>query len=110
MNPLPRFSTVRRSPRVRPLEMTPVILRCKDGRRFPTTLKCVSLTGGLLSSSALLPNGARVNLMFVTVRGPVTATAEMLPAVSWTEQPFRFADLPGDCERRLRAVIYLNLA
>lgn len=48
-----------------------------------------------------------VKLIFVTPKGPVTGTAEMLRPVSWTEQPFRFATIPDSGQHRLRAVIQM---
>lgn len=95
----------KRSPRLRLAEFTPIVLRCQDGNRISGKLQCVSLTGGLVIPTALLPPGALVSLMFVTARGPVTATAEMLAPVSWTEQPFRFTTIPTSDQGRLRAVI-----
>lgn len=68
-------------------------------------LQCVSLTGGLLVPTSLLPPGSVVRFIFVTPKGPVTGTAEMLHPVSWTEQPFRFAAIPDSGQRRLSAVI-----
>jgi hypothetical protein len=46
-----------------------------------------------------------VRLIFVTPKGPVTGTAEMLHPVSRAEQPFRFAAIPDLDQHRLRAVI-----
>jgi hypothetical protein len=46
-----------------------------------------------------------VRLIFVTPKGPVTGTAEMLPPVSKAEQPFRFATIADSDQHRLRAVI-----
>jgi hypothetical protein len=63
------------------------------------------MTGGLLVPASLLPPGSMVKLIFVTPKGPVTGTAEMLHPVSGTEQPFRFAAIPDSNQRRLRAVI-----
>jgi hypothetical protein len=83
----------------------PIVLRHQDGHRLAGKLQCVSLTGGLIGLASLLPPGSMVKLIFVTPKGPVTATAEMLRPVSWTEQPFRFAALPDSGQHRLRAVI-----
>jgi hypothetical protein len=44
-------------------------------------------------------------LIFITPKGPITGTAEMLKPVSWTEQPFRFAAIQNSVQHRLRAVI-----
>ena len=81
-----------------------------DGHRLPAKLKCVSLTGGLVALAPLLPPGSMVKLIFVTPKGPVTGTAEMLRPVSWTEQPFRFAAIPESGQRRLHAVIEMVYA
>jgi len=102
---LPHAEPERRSPRLRLAEVTPIVLRCQDGRRVCGKLQCVSLTGGLVAPSSLLPPGALVRLLFVTPKGPVAGTAEMLQPVSWGEQPFRFAALPKSDHHRLRALI-----
>jgi hypothetical protein len=94
-----------RSQRLQLANSIPIVLRHQDGHRIPGKLQCVSLTGGLIGLASLLPPGAMVRLIFVTPKGPVTATAEMLRPVSWTEQPFRFAALPDAGQHRLRAVI-----
>jgi len=83
----------------------PMVLRRQDGQRIPAKLQCVSLTGGLLVPASLLPPGSIVKFIFVTPKGPVTGTAEMLHPVSWVEQPFRFAAIPDLDQHRLRAVI-----
>ncbi len=83
----------------------PIVLRCQDGHRFPAKLQTVSVTGGLIGLAPLLPPGSMVKVLFVTPKGPVSGTAEMLRAVSWTEQPFRFATILDVDQRRLRAVI-----
>ncbi|MBZ5723242.1 MAG: hypothetical protein LAO03_23135 [Acidobacteriia bacterium] len=90
---------------MRPAEITPVVLRFQNGRRTSGKLQCISLTGGLLALSELLPQGSIVRLMFVTPAGPVLGTAEMLPAVFWTQQPFRFTAIQEADQRRLRAAI-----
>jgi hypothetical protein len=95
----------KRSQRLQLADSIPIVLRRQDGYRIAGKLQCVSLTGGLIVPASLLPPGSIVRLIFVTPKGPVTATAEMLRAVSWTEQPFRFATLPDSGEHRLRAVI-----
>ena len=102
---VPHAEPDRRSPRLRPAEITPIVLRCQDGRRVSGKLKCVSLTGGLVASATILPPGSLVRLLFVTPKGPVAGTAEMLQPVSWAEQPFRFAVLPRSDHQRLRAMI-----
>jgi hypothetical protein len=95
----------KRSQRLQLAEAIPIVLRHPDGHRVPGRLQCVSLTGGLIAPASLLPPGSMVNVIFVTPKGPVTGTAEMLRPVSWTEQPFRFASLPDSGQHRLRAVI-----
>jgi hypothetical protein len=90
---------------MRPAEITPVVLRFQNGRRTAGSLQCVSLTGGLLALSELLPQGSIVKLMFVTSAGPVFGTAEMLSAVFWTQQPFRFTEIQEADQSRLRAAI-----
>ena len=93
---------------MRPAEITPVVLRFQNGRRASGKLQCVSLTGGLLALSELLPQGSIVKVMFVTHAGPVLGTAEMLPAIFWTQQPFRFTAMQGADKCRLRAAIQSN--
>jgi hypothetical protein len=95
----------RRSQRLRLADSIPIVLRCQDGHRIPGKLLCVSLTGGLVVPASLLPPGAMVRLIFVTPKGPVTGTAEMLHPVSVAEQPFRFAAIADSDQHRLRAVI-----
>lgn len=97
--------TGRRSQRLQLADSIPIVLRCQDGHRIPGKLQCVSITGGLLVPASLLPPGSMVRLIFVTPKGPVTGTAEMLHPVSWEEQPFRFAAIPDSAQHRLRAVI-----
>jgi hypothetical protein len=55
--------------------------------------------------ASLLPPGSLVSLIFVTPKGPVVATAQMLHPVSWKEQPFRLATLLDSYKYRLRALI-----
>ena len=95
----------KRPQRLQLAESIPIVLRHQDGHRVPGKLQCVSMTGGLLVPASLLPPGSMVSLIFVTPKGPVTGTAEMLRPVSWTEQPFRFAAIPASGQQRLRAVI-----
>ena len=68
-------------------------------------LQVVSVTGGLLCLSSPLELGSRVKLMFLTDAGTVLGTAEMLPSVSNTQQPFRFVTIDESHERRLCDVI-----
>ena len=107
MAELPQVEPERRSPRLRPAEITPIVLRCQDGRQVSGKLQCISLTGGLVASFSLLPPGSVVRLLFVTPKGPVAGTAEMLQPVSWREQPFRFAAIPKPDHQRLRAMIQI---
>jgi hypothetical protein len=95
----------RRSQRLQLADSIPIVLRCQDGHRIPGKLQCVSTTGGLLIPASILPPGSMVKLIFITPKGPVTATAEMLRPVSWTEQPFRFAAIQNSDQQRLSAVI-----
>ena len=95
----------RRPQRLRLADSIPIVLRRPDGQRISGKLQCVSMTGGLVAPAALLPPGSMVKLIFVTPKGPVTGTAEMLQPVSWAEQPFRFQAIPNSDQHRLRAVI-----
>ncbi len=95
----------RRSQRLQLASAIPIVLRRQDGHRVPGKLHCVSVTGGLVVPASLLPPGSMVRLIFVTPKGPVTGTAEMLHPVSWTEQPFRFAAISDSDQHRLSAVI-----
>jgi hypothetical protein len=95
----------RRPQRLQLANSIPIVLRCQDGHRIPGKLQCISLTGGLVVPASLLPQSSMVRLIFVTPKGPVTGTAEMLHPVSRAEQPFRFAAIPDSDQHRLRAVI-----
>lgn len=95
----------RRPQRLRLASAIPIVLRRQDGNRVPGKLQCVSMTGGLVVPASLLPPGSMVKLIFVTPKGPITGTAEMLHPVSWTEQPFRFVTIPDTDQHRLSAVI-----
>ena len=97
--------TEKRSQRLRLADGIPVVFRRPDGHRVAGKLQCVSLTGGLVAPASLLPAGSMVRLIFVTPKGPVIGTAEMLPPVSQAEQPFRFAIIQSVAQNRLRAVI-----
>lgn len=105
MTHLPHSHTYWRSPRVRPVDITPAVLRLADGRRHRGKLETISLTGGLLSMPNMLDRGSRIKLMFLTPTGPVLGSAEMLSPVSTTRQPFRFVALEEGDQRRLRAVV-----
>jgi hypothetical protein len=63
------------------------------------------MTGGLVTPVSLIPPGSLVSLIFVTPKGPVVATAEMLHPVSWKEQAFRFAVVLDSYRHRLQAMI-----
>jgi hypothetical protein len=95
----------KRCQRLQLAEAIPIVLRRPDGNRVAGKLQCVSVTGGLVVPASLLPPGSTVRLIFVTPKGPITGTAEMLTPVSWTEQPFRFAAIQDSDKHRLRAVI-----
>jgi hypothetical protein len=47
--------------------------------------------------------------MFLTPTGAVQGAAEMLDAISWGLQPFRFVSLAGPDQRRLRDAIESSL-
>lgn len=105
MTPIAESNSERRPQRLRLAEAIPIVLRRHDGHRVPGKLHCVSVSGGLIVPATLLPPGSMVKLIFVTPKGPVTGTAEMLHPVSFTEQPFRFAAIPDSDQHRLTAVI-----
>jgi hypothetical protein len=109
MSPLPQFETTRRAPRLRLAELTPAVLRFHDGRRASGKLQVVSVTGGLLSLNTPLDRGSQVRLMFLTDKGTVLGTAEMLNPVSYGQQPFRFIQLEEADSVRLRATIQSSL-
>jgi hypothetical protein len=95
----------RRPPRVQFTHTPEAVLRFQSGHRVRGKLQVVSVAGGLLSLSSLLDQGSRVKLMFLTDAGTVAGTAEMLPSISGTLQPFRFVVIDESDERRLRDVI-----
>jgi hypothetical protein len=99
----------RRAPRTSFAEITPAVLRCKDGRRVPGKLRVVSVTGGLLCLPKPLDQGAQVKLMFLTGKGSVLGSAEMLSPITWSLQPFKFVALYDDDERRLQAAIQSSI-
>jgi hypothetical protein len=103
MNPLPHTHRYQRPARVRPAEYTPAVLRLDDGSCTQGGLLIFSVTGGLLSLQKPLNRGSHAKLMFLTPSGPVLGEAEMLRAVSWNEQPFRFVSLYENDQRRLLA-------
>ncbi|MGD1023773.1 MAG: PilZ domain-containing protein [Candidatus Sulfotelmatobacter sp.] len=99
----------RRAPRTSFAETTPVVLRCKDGRRVPGKLQVISLSGGLLCLPQPLDQGSQVKVMFLTRKGSVLGAAEMLSPISWGTQPFKFVKLYDDDQRRLDAAIQLSV-
>ena len=100
----PAPSLARRAPRIRTTERTPAVLRFQSGDCVTGRLEVFSSTGGLLCLSKPLIRGTRIKVMFLTQRGPVLGSAEMLSPVSWTEQPFRFVALAYGDQRRLKAI------
>jgi hypothetical protein len=98
-----------RSPRLQFVHTTPAVLRFQNGSRIRGKLQVISVTGGLLSLSNLLEQGSRVKLMFLTDTGTVVGTAEMLPSISSSQQPFRFVTIDENHERRLRDVIQSSI-
>ena len=102
---LPHSEPGRRSPRLRLAEDTPIAIRCLDGKRVSGSLRCVSLTGGLVTPASLIPPGSLVSVIFVTTKGPVVGTAQMLHPVSWKEQPFRFTAVLDSYKHRLQVMI-----
>jgi len=99
----------RRSPRLQFAHTTPAVLRLQNGRRLRGKLQVVSVTGGLLFLPALVEQGSRVKLMFLADAGTILGTAEMLPPVSGSLQPFRFVTLDQDHEHRLRCIIQSSI-
>src|SRR5215831_3005517 len=102
---LPQSELGRRSPRLRLAEDTPIAFRCLDGKRVSGNLRCVSMTGGLVTPASLIPPGSLVSLIFITPKGPVVGTAQMLHPVSWREQPFRFTTVLDSYKHRLQVMI-----
>ena len=99
----------RRSPRLQFAHTTPAVLRLQNRPHIRGTLQVISVTGGLLCLSSPLDQGSRVKLMFLTDAGTVLGTAEMLPSVSATLQPFRFVKIDETDERKLREIIQLSV-
>jgi len=97
-------SSACRAPRIRPTEYTPTVIRLQGGDSVAGNLEVISSTGGLLRLSKPLILGTRIKVMFLTESGPVLGAAEMLSAISWTHQPFRFVALTYGDQRRLQAV------
>jgi hypothetical protein len=97
-----------RAPRVSFREVTPAVVRLRNGWRVSGKLQMISATGGLLSLSKPLDQGSEVKLMFLTQSGPVLGAAEMLSPVPGGAQPFKFTALFNDDLRRLQAAIQLS--
>jgi len=94
-----------RSPRLQFAHPTSAVLRFQSGLRIRGKLQVISVTGGLLYLDSPLNQGTRVQLMFLTDAGTVLGTAEMLPSLSGTQQPFRFLTIDESNEHRIRDVI-----
>jgi hypothetical protein len=109
MTYVPQSPANHRSPRIQLAETTQAVLRLADGHHSRGKLETVSLTGGLLSVSPVLDQGAYIRLMFLTQTGPVLGAAEMLSPVSTNRQPFRFISLEKNDARRLRAAVQSSL-
>ena len=109
MTSLPSSDARRRSPRTSFAELTPAVLRCKNGRRVSGRLQVISLTGGLLCLPRPLDRGSQVKLMFLTGKGSVLGAAEMLGPISWSLQPFKFVGLYDDDQEKLQAAIQSSL-
>ena len=90
-------------------QITPAVLRVLDGRRVRGKLQVISVTGGLLCLASPLKNGCQVKLMFLTDAGTVLGTAEMLPSLSGSLQPFRFVRIEADDARRLKEMIDVSV-
>jgi len=102
---LPQPSPDARPPRLKLADVTHAVLRFEDGRRTQAQLEVISITGGLLSMSKPVRPESRAKLMFLTPKGSVFGTAEMLKPLSWSQQPFRFVELEQDDQRRIRESI-----
>jgi len=94
-----------RAPRVRFKELTPAVVRLRNGWRVSGELLMISTTGGLLCLAKPVDRGSEVKVMFLTESGPVLGAAEMLSPVSERVQPFKFIALYNDDRRRLQAAI-----
>lgn len=109
MPPFPHPGVPWRPPRLQLLHTTPAVLRAVDGRRVRGKLQVISITGGLLCLASPLRNGSEVKLMFLTDAGTVLGTAEMLPSVSASLQPFRFVRIEAEDARRLKDMIDVSV-
>ena len=106
---LPNHQAPRRPDRVRFAETVPVVFRLQDGNRASGRLKVVSITGGLLALPRPIRQGLIGKLMFLTSKGSVLGSAEMLTPLSWELQPFKFISLPDDDHTRLQCAINASL-
>jgi len=102
--------TSQRAPRTSFAEITHAVLRSRDGGRAQGRLQVVSVTGGLLLLAKPLDPGSEVKVMFMTGKGSVFGTAEMLRPLSWIQQPFKFVKLHDDDQDRLKAAIQLSIS
>ena len=108
--PLPSLQRApRQAPRTSFADATHAVIRRRDGGRVLGTLQVISLTGGLLGVEKPLDQGSEVKMMFLTTKGSVFGAAEMLPPVSWIQQPFKFVKLYNDDRRRLQSAIQVSL-
>jgi hypothetical protein len=99
----------RLAPRTSFPEKTHAVVRCQNGSSVLGKLTIISLTGGLLNLERPLDRGSQVKLMFLTNKGSVFAKAEMLPAISWIQQAFKFTKIYDDDQKRLKAAIQVCL-
>lgn len=106
---LPNHQAPRRPDRVRFAEEIPAVFRLEDGNRASGRLKVVSITGGLLALPRPIRQGQIGKLMFLTAKGSVLGSAEMLTPLSWELQPFKFIALPDDDHSRLQLAINASL-
>jgi hypothetical protein len=86
----------------------PAAIRLEDGRRHSGRLRKISLTGGLLRMSESLVTGTLVEVIFLSLGGPVLGLAELLTPVSATLkclQPFKFIMIEDNDYRRLNSLI-----
>jgi hypothetical protein len=99
----------KRAQRTSFMEITHAVLRCENGSRVLGRLQIISITGGLLGLDKPLNQGSQVKLMFLTGKGSVFGAAEMLPPISWIQQPFKFTKLHHDDQQRLKSAIQISL-
>jgi hypothetical protein len=103
-------SASQRAPRTSFPEITHAVLRSCDGGRVQGRLQVVSVTGGLLLLAKPLDPGCEVKVMFMTGKGSIFGTAEMLRPLSWIQQPFKFVKLHDDDQDRLKAAIQVSIS